>query len=167
MTIFWLSIALWFLLGIQSFVLFVREKTVTTTDDDTPDVRYENGQWRVYWDRGWRNLGSVFVVHFVTGPSWLLCRAVRSLKGRNFNLGLRFVAKDIIPLEIARKLEGEEKQQPAQVATTAPASLAAQQLPLSGLLQQAGLAGQMLQQGSPQQQGFNAAPQLGQPPSQP
>ncbi len=162
MIIFLLSLALWFLCGIQAFVLLVREKVNETHDDYNggrqPNIRLASGDWEIWWDRSWSPLSLVFMVHTVGGlvslgfqtfpdepPHWLL------------NFGFRFVAKEVIPLEIARKLEDKKPQPQPQTAQTT----ASQQLALglgASMLQGAGLTAAAQQQ---------LLGQLGQPPQQP
>ncbi len=168
MIIFWLSLALWFLCGIQAFVIFVRKMAKTTFDNGfgegmQPSVRLQEKQWQVRFDNCWTDIGAVFTVHAVLGLGMLIYRLGEGGPPLQFNLGFRFVARDILPLEIARKLEGEEKAKQSQAAPAAPSP---QQL--TGLLQQTGLAAQMLQQGLPQPQSQQLGLQgFGQPPSKP
>ena len=163
-----LSLTLWFLCGMQAFVIFVRRMAKTTFDDGfgegkKPCVRLEEKQWQVRFDTCWTDIGAVFILHTILGLGMLIYRVGEGKPPLQFNLGFRFVARDILPLEIARKLEGEEKkaaapQPPAPPATQQQLSQQ-QQLALGQAFGQ--LAGGLpLQQGLPQ-------PQFRQPPSKP
>ncbi len=146
MIIFLLSIALWFLCGVQAFAIFVRRMANSEFTDPfdssfqgaQPAVRLKEGRWQVRWGSRWESLGFTFIIHTGAGLWALGWRVIDGHPIPLLNLGFRFVAKDIIPLEIARKLE--DKKPPVQPPTSWPTSSAQLQgLNATALATQAGL----------------------------
>jgi len=160
MIILLLSLALWFLCGAEAFAMLVREKAKTDL------IRCMGGEWDVYWGDSWAPFAGALLLCMVMGLGVLVYQLAGINPKRLYNFGFSIVAKTVVPWDIARKLEGEEKKQPAQAAqaaTKAPASLAAQQQAFSQLL-----SGSALQTGLAQPQSQQLGLQgFGQPPSKP
>ena len=116
MIIFWLGLALWLLFGVQGFVLLVRRKAKLILKSDYASVPNEccvklvDGVWKIRLGRSFKPIGVVFILYATLGLWSLVDEVFENNRHWLSNLGFRFVAKDIIPLEIARKLVSEEGQ---------------------------------------------------------